>query len=299
MIDLTALAALAGTDPAALSHPVAPFRVGDRTVDTDAAPLLMGVVNLSGDSNYRASVAVDTESAIRLGRVEHAAGADFVDIGAESTNGTSVRVDPVDQIDRIVPVIRGLADLGVPTSIEGYDAKVLTAGLTAGASVINLTGSLEDDFVLDLAAQHGASVIMCHVLGDHARALDRTDLDGDPTQILLDHFGPRIERARELGVPAVSIDPGLGLGFRLSDPQARARLQAAMLLASFRLRPLGVPICHALPHALGLFGPHYGTAEGFFAVLAHLGRTGIYRTHEVGQVAAVLRSLRSLDVESE
>ena len=126
-------------------------------------------------------------------------------------------------------------------------------------------------------------------------ALDRPDLESDPTPVLLDHFGPRLERARALGVPSVALDPGLGFGFRLDRPHTRARLQAAMLLASFRLRPLGAPICHALPHALGLFGEHYRTAEGFFAVLAHLGRTGIYRTHEVGQVAAVLRSLHTLD----
>ena len=69
-----------------------------------------------------------------------------------------------------------------------------------------------------------------------------------------------------------------------------------MLLNGFRLRDLGVPICQALPHAFDLFEEQFRTAEGFFAVLAMLGGTGVLRTHEVAQVRAVVASMRTLDV---
>jgi hypothetical protein len=64
-----------------------------------------------------------------------------------------------------------------------------------------------------------------------------------------------------------------------------------VFLGTFRLRPLGCPICHALPHAFEYFGEEVRTAEGFFAVLAALGKTDLFRTHEVARVTAVLRTL--------
>ena len=67
-----------------------------------------------------------------------------------------------------------------------------------------------------------------------------------------------------------------------------------MLLGSFRLRTLGVPVCQALPHAFDVFEEEFRTAEGFFAVLAALARTNMLRTHEVARVAAVVRALRAL-----
>ena len=62
----------------------------------------------------------------------------------------------------------------------------------------------------------------------------------------------------------------------------RAKLKS-VLLNAFRLRSLGVPMCNALPHAFDLFEEQFRTAEGFFAVLAMLGGTGVLRTHEVAQ----------------
>ena len=80
----------------------------------------------------------------------------------------------------------------------------------------------------------------------------------------------------------------------LTDPTVRARHQTQVLLNSFRLRVLGVPICQALPHAFDLFEEEFRTAEGFFAVLAALGRVNVYRTHEVARVRATLLALDAL-----
>jgi len=115
--------------------------------------------------------------------------------------------------------------------------------------------------------------------------------------MLLDHFSERIDRARSRGVEGIAIDPGMGFYYgNLTDPVTRARHQARVLLNAFRLRPLGRPICNALPHAFDLFEESFRTAEGFFAVLARLGGSGILRTHEVPQVRSVVLALETLDV---
>ena len=85
MLTLADLAKLAGEHAAELATPVASFDIGGREFDFDAAPAIMGVVNMSRDSWYRESVAPSIESAIARGRVLAAQGADLIDIGAEST----------------------------------------------------------------------------------------------------------------------------------------------------------------------------------------------------------------------
>ncbi|GAB3655868.1 hypothetical protein GCM10027596_09390 [Nocardioides korecus] len=300
MIDLRTLAALVEEHGADLDHEVAPFLLGDRSLDTDARPALMGIVNLSQDSWYRESVAVSREHAVRRGRTLAAQGADLVDVGAESSDASTDRVAAQQQTDRLVPVIEELAAHGVATSVESYHPSVVEACLKAGSSVVNLSGSADDEEMFGLAERYGASVVMCHIVGTHARDLQ------DPTEVpvaddqfpaMLEGFGRRLEHARSVGVPSVAVDPGIGFGFSwLPDPLDRARYQSAVLLQTFRLRSLGAPVCHALPSAMDIFGEEVRTAEGFFAVLASLGRTGIFRTHEVPRVSAVLDALAILPV---
>ena len=94
------------------------------------------------------------------------------------------------------------------------------------------------------------------------------------------------------------IDPGMGFYYdNLTDPLTRARHQTRVLAHSFRLRTLGVPVCNALPHAFDLFEDEFRKAEGFFAVLASLGGTHLFRTHEVAHVRAVLAAMTALAVD--
>ncbi len=295
MIDLSSLARLAAEHPEALAHPVAPVRISGVVRDLDAEPLLMGVVNLSRDSTYRDSVAVSPESAIRRARVMHAQGAGVVDLGAESSTLQAARVGEADQSAALVPVVEALTAAGVPTSIEAYSPKVVGECLEAGASVVNLTGGTDLEQIYELAAAHDAAVVMCFVAGANVREVSDVALDVDPIPGLIDYFAERISDARAHGVQNLIIDPGLGFYYgNLTDPTVRARHQAQVLLNSFRLRVLGVPICQSLPHAFDHFEEEFRTAEGFFAVLAALGRVNIYRTHEVARVRATLRALDAI-----
>ncbi len=295
MLDLTALAQLAGEHADALALPIAGVRIAGVTHDLDADPLVMGVVNLSRDSTYRDSVAVSTESAIRRARVMHAQGAGLIDIGAESSTLRAARVGADDQSQALVPVIAALAAQGVATSVEAYSPSVVADCLRAGAAVVNLTGSTDLERIYDLAAAHEAAVVLCFVPGAHVREVGDIPRGADPIPVLLDYFAARIDQAREHGVNEVIIDPGLGFFYgNLTVPEVRARHQAQVLLNSFRLRALGVPICQALPHAFDLFEQEFRTAEGFFAVLAALGRVNVYRTHEVARVRATLHAMRTL-----
>lgn len=296
MISLTDLLDFARRFESDLSLPVDLLRVGNRTIDVDATPVIMGCVNLSQESTYRESVATSTRSAIRKGRVLAAQGADIVDIGAESSNHRAARITARQQISTLVPVVKELAEQGVVVSIETYEPAVARSCLEAGALLLNYSGGVASDGeIFRIVADHQATVILCHIKGENSRDVNARGIDEDPIPGMLEYFERRVEHARTAGVDRIAIDPGIGFSQEGSvTGNVRIRYQARTLLNTFRLRRIGLPICHALPHAFSLFEDEFRTAEGFFAVLAHLGGTGIYRTHEVPRVRAVLTALREL-----
>lgn len=295
MLTLSALADLADAHRADLGQPVGPLRIGDRSFDVDARPVVMGTVNLSRDSTYRESIATSASAAVRKARIQAAQGADVIDVGAESSTARAARVGAADQVRALVPVIEELSADGICVSAETYRPEVARACLGAGARMLNLTGAEHQDACFELAAEFGATVVLCYVGGTNVREVaDVPDLD-DRIPGLLEHFGARVDRARSHGVERIVIDPGLGFYYgNLTDPMTRVRHQAEVLLHTFRLRRLGWPVGHALPHAFDLFEDQFRQAEAYFAVLAFLGGTSLMRTHEVASVVPVLRAMTEL-----
>jgi len=297
VISLAALAALAEEHRDTLDLPVAPVVLGHRVIDSDTTPVVMATLNLSRDSTYRDSIATSTESAVRRGRIFTAQGADMVDIGAESTNASATRVERQGQIDTLVPVIKALADHEVVVSAETYHPEVAQACLEAGAKVLNFTGAEHQEEIFDLAVAFGATVILCSVLGSNVRDVADVQREADPFPGFVAHFEDRVAQARSQGLEQIIIDPGLGFFYgNLAVPSVRVDFQTRVILQTFRLRALGLPVCHALPHAFDLFQEQFREAEPMFAVLAKLGGTGVFRTHEVPQVRAVLDALQFLQV---
>jgi len=292
MLCLESLASLIAQDPAALSAKVAAFDLGGRRFDGETRPAIMGVINLSVDSWYRESVCGSAAAAIERGHVLAAQGADIIDIGAESSLAHAARVDEAAQTSALIPVVRDLAGAGKLISVETYHPTVTRACLQAGARVLNLTGTDRSEEMFRQVADHDAAVILCYVQGANVREVGDFDFTADPVAGMYEYFARQIEVATRAGVRRLWIDPGLGFYYRnLQDSAVRIRHQMTVFLNTYRLRKLGWPVCHALPHAFEKFGEEVRCAEPFFAVLAALGRTDLYRTHEVPRVRAVLDTL--------
>ncbi|GAA1916319.1 dihydropteroate synthase [Nocardioides hwasunensis] len=299
MITLAELAALQAAHGDAWATPVAPVVVdgphGPVAIG-DGPVTLMGCVNLSRDSSYRESVATSPADAVRMGRIQAAQGAQIIDLGAESSNQGTARVSPEDQISALVPAVKGLAEEAI-VSVETYQPAVVRACLDAGARALNMTGRQHEDDMLALAAEYDAAVVMC--FGETANVREVADVppDADPMPVLLDHFAPRLAHARSLGVTKVIVDPGMGFVYgNLMDPMVRSRHQTRVLTQTFRLRPLGVPVCNVLPNSYDIFGDELRKAEGFYATFAVLGGTHLLRVHEVPHLRVVLKALAELEV---
>ena len=295
MLDLEQLAALLNRNREAAKARVQEFAIGGKHFAFNTRPcIIMGVINLSADSWYRESVCLSAEAGIQRGKILANQGADIIDVGAESTLAHAARAGNALNKYKLLPVLDGLRDQIV--SVETYSPDVAEQCLSAGAKVLNLTGN--DSKLYSVAAGHDAAVIICYVQGPNVREVGDFAFKGDVIENMREHFARQIDVATKAGVKKIIIDPGLGFYYRnLQDSALRVRHQMTVFLNTFRLRALGFPVCHALPHAFEYFGDEVRSAEPFFAVLAALGKTDLFRTHEVPKTRAVLEVLRLFDKE--
>lgn len=203
-----------------------------RTLALGAAPLLMGIVNVTPDSFSDGGLLPDAEAAVAHGETLAAEGAAIVDIGGESTRPGHARVDAEIELARVLPVISGLrARSGVPLSIDTYKAEVAEAALSAGASIVNdVWGAQREPAIAAVAARLGAPMILMH-------NRDSIDADIDIFADVLSFLGRSIAIATEAGVPRAQlvVDPGIGFG---KTPQQNL----ALIRDLGRLNELGCPI---------------------------------------------------------
>ncbi len=294
MLELENLAELLQAHRELADTPVRNFDIGARSFDWSSESALMGVVNLSAGSWYRESVCLSADAAVERGRVLSAQGAAIIDVGAESTLAGAERCNAATQSSALLPVVRELSQAGISVSVETYHPQVTRQCLEAGARVLNLTGAKQSAEMYRMVADHDAVVIICFVEGNNVREVGDYSIKDDPIPLLQEHFVREIELATQAGVKRIFIDPGLGFYYaNLQDSAIRVQHQMKTFLNSFRLRTLGWPICHALPHAFEFFKDEVRCAEPFFAVLASLGKANLFRTHEVSRVKAVLDTLNA------
>jgi dihydropteroate synthase len=293
MLKLENLAELLEKNRAAASARVKEFSIGGKKFHFNSQSAIMGVVNLSADSWYRESVCLSAESAVQRGIILAAQGADIIDLGAESTLTNAERANDESQKSKLIPVIKKLRAEKFLVSVETYSPKIARSSLEAGANILNLTGSTNSKEIFKMVAANDAAVIICFVQGKNVREVGDFDFGKDPIEKMRDYFSRQIEIAQRSGVEKIFLDPGLGFYYRnLQDSAVRVRHQMNIFLNTFQLRELGFPICHALPHAFEFFRDEVRCAEPFFAVLAALGKTDLFRTHEVPRIKAVLETMK-------
>jgi dihydropteroate synthase len=182
---------------------------GFPTVDR---PLIMGVVNVTPDSFSDGGRYQETESAVRHGYDLRAEGADLIDVGGESTRPGATRPLVAEELDRVVPVIRALADDQIPVSVDTMRSEVAAAALEAGAVLVNdVSGGLADPEILKVTAAAGASYVAMHWRA-HAVEMQEHARYGDVVADVLTELRRRVEAALAAGIPEdrLVIDPGLG-----------------------------------------------------------------------------------------
>lgn len=178
------------------------------------SPTIMGVINVTPDSFSDGGDNAEVDTAVAHGQAMVAAGAAILDIGGESTRPGSDAVDGDAELARVLPVVQGLAEVGVPLSIDSRRARVMAAALDAGAAVVNDVSALtHDDDSLATVAASGAPVVLMHTQGDPKTMQQDPRYDFAPLDVY-DYLEGRIQACVAAGIERhrIAIDPGIGFG---------------------------------------------------------------------------------------
>ena len=178
-----------------------------------ARTLVMGVVNVTPDSFSDGGEFLDADAAVAHGLALVAEGADLVDVGGESTRPGAQRVDPAEELRRVLPVVRALAAEGVVVSVDTMRASVAAATLEAGAAMVNdVSGGLADEAMARVVADAGSPYVVMHWRG-HSADMARRAVYADVVTEVLDELQARLDELVRVGVDLdrIVVDPGLGL----------------------------------------------------------------------------------------
>ena len=170
-------------------------------------PLVMGVINVTPDSFSDGGRYVDPAAAVAHGRALLADGADWLDVGGESTRPGSAPVDEAEELRRVLPVVEALASEGARVSIDTRKPAVARAAVRAGAAMLNDVGGANGH----VAAELGVPWAAMHVQGEPATMQDDPRYDDVVAEVLAELVA-RAEAAEAAGVPEVWLDPGIGFG---------------------------------------------------------------------------------------
>ena len=201
-------------------------------------PYLLGIVNVTPDSFSDGGLSATCEQAIARGQQLLAEGADALDIGGESTRPGAQAVSADEEIARIVPVIRALAERGALVSVDTTKVSVAEAAMSAGARMLNDVGMGDPLGALArVAIRHDAAYLRMHSRGTPATMTAQTDYADVVADVIAALRRDAIElEAAGLAPSRIMLDPGIGFA-------KRATQSLSLLGGVARLRSLGYAVC--------------------------------------------------------
>ena len=176
-------------------------------------PLVMGIVNLTPDSFSGDGTGLDVDHAIRHARHQIDAGADILDLGAESSRPGAIPTPEDEELRRLIPVLREITAWGVPISVDTYKPVVMRAALEAGASLINDITALGHPEAMNIVAASDCGVCLMHMSGEPG-TMQHAPQYGDVVREVREFLAERVARCREAGIAdnRLVLDPGFGFG---------------------------------------------------------------------------------------
>lgn len=271
------------------------LRCGPYRFNLEQRPLIMGIINLSPDSFSDGGLVRGSASAWRRAVRLREAGADILDVGAESTRPGARSVPATVERARLLPVLRRLSKLSIPVSVDTYKPEVARAALDAGACLLNDVQGLNNPGMWRLAAEYNVPLIIMHMRGQPRtmqKAPRYTRVSEDVRRELLD----AARRARGAGVKAsrIILDPGLGFG-------KTAQHNLLLLRDLPRLVRAGYPVLvgpSRKSFLTAILGPQpprertWGTAAA--VALAVAGGARILRVHDVAEMRMVAQVAQAI-----
>jgi dihydropteroate synthase len=263
--------------------------LGERT-------LVMGVLNVTPDSFSDGGRYFSVKNAVEAALAMQRAGADILDIGAESTRPGSSGISAAEEVARLLPVLQALRGrLKIPVSVDTRKATVAELAVGAGAELLNdVSGLKHDPGLPEVAARHRVPLILMHMRGT-PRTMQKLPFAKDALRDVTAGLRQSVSIARRAGVAKsqIILDPGIGFGKSyaqnyelIAKLPALAKLGYPLLVGTSRKGFLGATLArHGKPAPPGQ--RIWGTAATVTASI--LNGVHIVRVHDVGEMLQVAR----------
>lgn len=274
-----------------LLFPVRAIKLGRKTLNLGARTYVMGILNVTPDSFSDGGRFLDPAAALDHAVAMAAEGADFIDIGAESTRPGSRPVSAKEQLARLLPVLRKVKKrIKTPVSIDTTSAAVAQAALHEGADIVNDVSALGGDRKMaTVVARAGVPCILMHMQGK-PRTMQRNPEYSDLMAEVTAYLAAALKRAEEAGIERTRllVDPGIGFGKTVAH-------NLEILRRLRELESLGAPVVVG-PSRKRFIGeatdaPPGERLEGTIAacVLAAANGANVLRVHDVRPVVKALK----------
>lgn len=272
----------------------AKFTFGSVQYNLASRPFVMGIVNVTPDSFSDGGRFADAKDAIQHGARLAGEGADFLDVGGESTRPGSSPVSVEEELRRVIPVIRGLrGSVTIPISVDTYKSDVAREALRAGATIVNdVSGLAGDPRMASVIAEQKATVVVMHMKGTPKTMQENPRYD-DLLGEICGFLQKRADSARSSGIQQIILDPGIGFGKTHSH-----NLELIKRLPE--IAALGYPVLLG-PSRKSFIGTILGLPpdqrlEGSIAasVICAMNGASILRVHDVKETVRALRIVEAL-----
>ena len=247
------------------------IRLGGRKVRLGERTLIMGALNVTPDSFSDGGLYLDPASAVKRGLDLVRQGADWLDVGGESTRPGSQFVSAEEELHRVLPVIRALRSKlrSTPISIDTTKAEVAEQAVRAGANILNdISGLRFDPRLAEVARRYRLPIILMHIRG-RPETMQTRPFVADIVRAVTGGLATSVRRALSVGLhrSQLILDPGLGFG--------KSRLQNFQILSHLGdLRRFGLPILVGSSRKSFVQAVAAGTDLHIGAPHSHRGRQG-------------------------
>lgn len=200
-------------------------------------PIVMGILNATPDSFSDGGRFQSAADAISLAESMIASGVDLIDIGGESTRPGAIPVSLQEELDRVMPVIEGLKNCGVPLSIDTYKAETMLQALEAGVDCVNDIWALRQQGALDAVLKSSnCGIVLMHMQRDPLTMQFNPEYQNVVSEVM-EFLSERANLLLSKGVEQnrIALDPGFGFGKSLEH-------NLEMLAKFDRFSELGYPV---------------------------------------------------------
>ena len=262
----------------------------DNNPSNTDVPKIMGIINLSPDSFFPDSQVVSISEALKLAERMIEEGADYLDVGAESSRPGAKPISEEEELAIILPVVKKLSqNFLIPVSVDTYKPGVARKVLDEGVSIINDITGLQTPEMASIISEYDAGIVIMHMQGSPENMQEDPHYE-DCVKEIRKFLEQRIQVAHEAGIAPqrIWIDPGIGFGKTvqhnleiLANLKSFASLQKPVLVGvsrkSFIGKILDLPVAERLEGSLAS------------AVMAFINGAGVIRVHDVQETFRALK----------